>query len=128
MHYAELLRYYRRGLRNGNWTHLSSREKSLYRAVLCYTKVQTRIVNARLRALVIRIMEKLRETPGLRILKAGKEAARQLIRALSQTASSPWSSRLIEWLEDRDYVFWLGMSVLGGRVRNHKSCVIEQGT
>ncbi|MCW3134767.1 MAG: hypothetical protein N2V78_10610 [Methanophagales archaeon] len=48
MKYAELLSYFRKGLRNGNWHRLSHRGKGLYRAVLFYTKVKGEIVNSKL--------------------------------------------------------------------------------
>ena len=69
MKYAELLSYFRKGLRNGNWHRISHRKKGLYRAVLVYTKVRGEIVNSRLAAIVLSIVEKLRETRGLRSLR-----------------------------------------------------------
>lgn len=79
MKYAELLSYFRKGLRNGNWHRLSQREKGLYRAVLFYTKAKGEIFNSKLAAMVLSIVEKLRENRGLRTLKAGQEEANRIL-------------------------------------------------
>lgn len=79
MKYAELLSYFRKGLRNGNWHRLSHRGRVSYRAVLFYTKAKGEIVNSKLAAIVLSIVGKLTETWGLRILKAGQEKANRIL-------------------------------------------------
>ncbi|MBE0517085.1 MAG: hypothetical protein IBX41_06820 [Methanophagales archaeon] len=114
MRYAELLCHFRKSLRNGNWHRLSYLEKGLYRAILCYTKVKGEIVNAKLRAMVLRIVEKLRETPRLRILKAGQEKAKRILSTYMEKDVFDWCPELKGWLENPDYIFWLGIATLTG--------------
>lgn len=110
MRYAELLCHFRKGLRNGNWRRLSYREKGLYRAVLFYVKIKGEIVNSKLGAMVLSILEKLSETPGLRILKAGQEEARRILSSYTEKGVFNWCPELKGWLGNPDYIFWLGIS------------------
>jgi len=43
--HEELLRDFRKGLRNGNWRKLSRLEKALYRALLWYSRGQGAVIN-----------------------------------------------------------------------------------
>ena len=123
MRYAELRLYFRKGLRNGNWHRLSYREKVLYRAVLCYAKVRDKIVNAKLGAMVLRIVETLMETVGLRILKAGREEGNRILSSYEEKGVFNWCPELREWLENPDYLFWLGMSAFRFSRRDHGKTV-----
>ncbi len=119
MKYAELLSYFRKGLRNGNWHRLSHRKKGLYRAVLVYTKLRGEIVNSRIAVIVLSIVEKLSETRGLRILKVGLEEAKRMLRTYGEKGVFNWCPELRDWLENPDYVFWLGLSASKGKGIRH---------
>lgn len=123
MQYAELLFYFRKALRNGNWRYLSYLEKCLYRAVLFYTKVKCEIVNSKLAAMVLSIVEKLKKTPRLRILKAGQEEAKRISSTCGENGVFEWCPQLKEWLREPDYIFWLGLSASRGYFiqRTHRS-------
>lgn len=114
MKYAELLSYFRKGLRNGNWHRLSHRREGLYRAVLFYTKAKGEIVNSKLAAMVLSIVGKLTETFGLRILKAGQEKANRILSTYGENGVFEWCPQLKEWLREPDYIFWLGLSASVG--------------
>ena len=43
--HKELLRDFRKGLRNGNWRKLSGLERALYMALLGYSRIQGAIIN-----------------------------------------------------------------------------------
>ena len=104
--YKELLRDFRKGLRNGNWRKLSRLEKALYRASLWYSRVHGGIINEMLVSKLSALMEKRKETKGARIFKRGFEKAVELLE--KGEGIFAWAPSLREWLKDPDYVFWLG--------------------
>jgi hypothetical protein len=82
---------------------------------LFYAKVKGEIINAKLAAMVIRIVEKLRETKGVRILKAGREEAKRILHSIEHNVFT-WCPRLRNWPGNPDYLFWLGMSTSKGYI------------
>ena len=114
MRYAELLSYFRKELRSGNWHRLSYLEKGLYRAVLFYTRVKCEIVNSKLAAMVLSIIEKVTENTGFRILKAGRGEAKRMLSTYEGKGAFVWCPELKEWLREPDYILWLGLSALTG--------------
>jgi len=101
--YDELRRGLLRGLRNGNWRRLSEIERSLYIAALCYTRKKC-IVRERLVEKLRSLLNRLLETPSLRIFKKGLAKSLDLLAA----ALPEWIPHMKKWLKDPDYVFWLG--------------------
>ena len=104
--YKELLRDFRKGLRNGNWRKLSRLEQALVRASLWYSGVQGAIMNEMLVGKLSTLMEKLKATSGARVFKRGYEKAVELLS--KGEGIFAWAPSLREWLKDPDYVFWLG--------------------
>lgn len=104
--YKELLRDFRKGLRNGNWRKLRRLEKALYMASLWYSRVQGAIMNEMLVSKLSTLVEKLKETKGARIFKRGYEKAVALLEKGDSIFA--WAPSFKEWLKDPDYVFWLG--------------------
>ena len=66
--YAGLNATFRKGLRNGNWRKLNFLDKALYRASLWYAKHRC-IINGMLVEKLLGLVERLKETKGLRIFK-----------------------------------------------------------
>lgn len=104
--YKELLASFRKGLRNGNWRKLSRLEQALYRASLWYSRVRGAIMNENLVSKLSTLMEKLKETKGVRIFKRGFEKAVTLLN--KGEGIFAWAPSFRTWLKDPDYVFWLG--------------------
>jgi hypothetical protein len=104
--YKELLRNFRKGLRNGNWRKLSRLEKALVMASLWYSRVQGAIINEMVVRKLYVLVEKLKETKGTRVFKRGFEKAVALLS--KGEGIFAWAPSLREWLNDPDYVFWLG--------------------
>jgi hypothetical protein len=104
--YKELLRDFRKGLRNGNWRKLHRLEKALYMASLWYSRVQGAIMNEMLVSKLSSLVDKLKATKGARIFKRGYEKAVELLSKGGGIFA--WAPSLREWLKDPDYVFWLG--------------------
>jgi hypothetical protein len=75
LRYEELLTSFRKGLRNGNWRRLNPLNTALYRASLWYAKHRGSIVKASLVKKLSALVEKLKETKGMRIFKRGFEKA-----------------------------------------------------
>ena len=105
--YAELLASFRKGLRNGNWRKRNFMDKALFRASLWYAKHRGSIVNTALVEKLLGIVERLKETKGMRIFKRGLKKAVELLEK-SEEGVFTWAPQLKYWLKDPDYIFWLG--------------------
>jgi hypothetical protein len=101
--YEELLMDFRKGQRNGNWRKLSGLEKALYIDSLWYSRVQGAIINEKLVSKLSTLMEKLKETKGMRIFKREFEKAVELLN--KGEGIFAWAPSLKGWLKDPDYVF-----------------------
>jgi CRISPR/Cas system CSM-associated protein Csm2 small subunit len=77
--YEEILTGYRKGLRNGNWRKLIFLNKALFRALLWYAKHRGNIVNTSLVEKLSALVEKLKETKGMRIFKKGFERSIEML-------------------------------------------------
>ena len=109
MTYEELLASFKKGLRNGNWRKQNLLDKALYRASLWYAKRRGSIVNTSLVEKLSALIEKLKETKGMRIFKKGcKKAVEMLDKSAEEGWVFTWAPELRYWLKDPDYIFWLG--------------------
>lgn len=104
--YEELKSEMRKGMRNGNWRRLNTREKGFLRAAMWYARVKGKVVNSLVVVMLVDIIEKLRETIKDKIFQAGLAKAEEMLSSYKQVFN--WASQLKEWLRDPDYVFWLG--------------------
>ena len=99
--HEELLRAFRKGLRNGNWCKLRGVEKALW-----YSRVRGAIMNENLVGKLSVLMEKLKETSGAKVFRRGYEKAVELLS--KGEGIFAWAPSFRGWLRDPDYVFWLG--------------------
>ncbi len=76
--YKEHFTNFKKGLRNGNWRKLRFLDKALYRAAMGYARYGRGIVNGKLVEKLSGLIEKLKETKGMRIFKRGFEKAVEL--------------------------------------------------
>lgn len=108
--YKDLFTSFKKGLRNGNWRRLKSIDKALYRAALEYAKQNERrcVVNGTLVAKLAGLIEKLKETKGMKIFKRGFKKAVAILEKGEETGVFAWAPSLKKWLKDPDYIFWLG--------------------
>ena len=106
--YKELLASFKKGLRNRNWRKLNSMDKALYRASLWYAKHRGGMVNTALVEKLSALIEKLKETKGMRIFKRGFKKAVKLLDKGEEKGVFIWAPSLKDWLKDPDYIFWLG--------------------
>lgn len=107
MSYAELLTSFRKGLRNGNWRKLNFLDKALYRASLWYAKPRGSIISESLVEKLLPLVERLKETKGMKIFKRGLKKAVELLKKGEEEVFA-WAPQLKGWLKDSDYIFWLG--------------------
>ncbi len=97
--YEELFANFKKGLRNGNWRKLHRKEKALYRAALAYMKPKKSgemardIVNRMIVEKLSILIEKLLETPGMRVFKRGFEKAVALLQKYEENDVFSWAPR-----------------------------------
>ena len=103
----------RKGIRNGNWRKLRFLDKALYRAAIGYAKYGRSIVNRMLVEKLLGLIERLKETKGMRIFKRGFKKAVEMLEKGEENFEGvfAWAPRLKDWLRDPDYIFWLGTNI-----------------
>ena len=106
--YNELFTNFKKGLRTGNWRKLRFLDKALYRAAIGYAKRGGSIVNGKLVEKFLGLIERLKETKGMRIFKRGFEKAVEMVARYEEKGVFAWAPRLKDWLKDPSYIFWLG--------------------
>jgi hypothetical protein len=106
--YEELCEKFKKGLRRGNWKKLNRREKALYRAAMAYTKSKRwgetvkDIVSRTIVEKLVAVIEKLKETKGMRIFKRGFKKAAEMLDKGDEIEVFVWAPRLKKWLRDLD--------------------------
>jgi len=103
----QLLQCYRKSVRTRTWRRLHYLDKALFRASLDYLRRGGRILNESLLAKLSRLVELLTETRGQRIVRRGLAKAAALLTGI-ENGMIGWVLHLKEWLQDPDYIFWLG--------------------
>ena len=106
--YEELLTSFKKGVRNSNWRKLNFLDKALCRTAMWYLKRGGDIVNGKLVEKLLGLVEKLKETKGMRIFKRGFEKAVEMLERGEENGVFAWAPSLRYWLKDPDYIFWLG--------------------
>ena len=105
--HRDLERYQRKSMRTGNWRTLNFFERALYRAAMWYAKRRFIIKGTLVKKLLV-LIEKLKETNGMRIFKRGLQKASELLENGDAKGVFVWAHSLRYWLKDPDYIFWLG--------------------
>ncbi|MEA2033049.1 MAG: hypothetical protein U9N41_05650 [Euryarchaeota archaeon] len=106
--YKGIFASFKKGQRNGNWRKLKFLDKALYRAAMWYAKHGGSIVNGKLVEKLLELLERLKETKGMRIFKRGFEKAVAMLQQGEEKGVFAWAPSLRYWLKDPDYIFWLG--------------------
>ena len=106
--YKELFTNFKKGLRNGNRRRLRFLDKALYRAAMGYAGYGRSIVDGKLVEKLVGLIERLKETKGMRIFKRGFEKAVEMLEKGEENGVFAWAPRLRYWLKEPDYIFWLG--------------------
>ena len=107
--YEELFTGFKKGIRNGNWKRLRFLDKALYRAAMWYVKRGGSIVNKSLLENLSILVERLKETKGMRIFKRDFKSALEMLEKGEEKGIFVWAPELRNWLRDPNYIFWLGM-------------------
>jgi len=108
LRHRELLTWLKKGVRNGNWRKLNRLDRALYRAAMWYAKRGGSIVDGKLVEKLLGVIERLKETKGMRIFKRGFEKAVELLEKGEEKGVFAWAPSLKCWLKEPDYIFWLG--------------------
>ena len=75
---------------------------------LISTSTHLLIVNGTLVEKLLGLVEKLKETKGVKIFKRGFKKAVKLLEKSEENGVFTWAPQLKHWLRDPDYIFWLG--------------------
>jgi hypothetical protein len=108
LNYEELFTNFKKGMRNGNWKRLGFSDKAMYRAAMWYVKHGGSIINEMLVEKLSALVERLKETKGMRIFKRGFDKALEIFNKSEERGVFTWAPQLKYWLKDPDYIFWLG--------------------
>ena len=73
-----------------------------------YAKHGGSIVDSVLIAKLWWIVERLKETKGMRIFKRGLDKAGAILEKGEEKGVFAWVPMFKDWLKDPDYIFWLG--------------------
>jgi hypothetical protein len=106
--YKEIYLDYKKGIRRKNWKKLGFLDKALYRAAMYYLKSGGNITSEKLIVKLSALVEKLKETKGMRIFKRGLEKAVEMLERGEEKGVFVWAPRLKDWLKEPNYIFWLG--------------------
>jgi len=107
--YGVLLRAFRRGIRNGEWHKLGQEKRGLFRCALEFLKKGARIVRTNLVKELLDIIKALTSPLKRTIWQKGLEVANAMRKQLEEGVFS-WCPKLKDWLQDPDYIFYLGVS------------------
>ena len=119
--HATLVRAFRKGLRNGTWKKLDPLKKAYFRAAIAYSKITGKIVNLTVLKAVLGVIKMLTSPLKRRIWQRGLEAACVMRSQFKDKGVFNWCPQLKGWLEDLDYIFYLGVDLVnlawwGGRI------------
>lgn len=107
--YARLSRVFRKGIRNHRWFALSSVEKALLRAAKGYCRKAGEIISPELLKALFGIIKKLTSSVKREIWQKGVERGREMRMQFEESGAFEWCPRMKDWLEDLDYIFYLGL-------------------
>jgi hypothetical protein len=111
--YPSLVDFRRRGLRNGNWRHLDTADRALFRCAFWVAKVRGKISNAKLMVQVLKIALKLVEHARSAILEAGRRRAALMIEIYGGPHGVfSWAPQVRQWLGEASFVRFLGVLVV----------------
>ncbi|MBO3810167.1 MAG: hypothetical protein FGF50_11330 [Candidatus Brockarchaeota archaeon] len=104
-----LIKVMLKACRNGGWRRLNGFERALFKASVELAKLRGCLVNPALVDRLKTIVSKLLQTPGVRILRLGRDYADHLLRLYSRNGVAKLIPEIKRWLRDPDYLLWLGV-------------------
>jgi hypothetical protein len=103
------MHFWLKGTRNGNWRRLGVIDRVFYRAAMWYAKIGNKIINNKIIAQLRSVVEKLKNTIRKKIMSIGLERAKAILTKFRGNGVFNWAPQLELWLEEKNYVFWLGI-------------------
>jgi hypothetical protein len=73
-----------------------------------YSRIQGKIVNSSVIEQLSALVERLLETPAVKVLKRGVERAKEMMQKYEEEGVFEWAPSLRKWLNDKNYIVWLG--------------------
>ncbi|MGA2462615.1 MAG: hypothetical protein ABSF82_14450 [Candidatus Bathyarchaeia archaeon] len=107
--YPCLVGFLRRGLRNGNWGHLDTADRALFRCALWVAKARGKISNTKLMVQALRVALKIVQMVS-RIGRVGRTRATMMLQEFAKPRGVfSWAPRVRGWLQDPRYQTYLGL-------------------
>lgn len=113
--YGDLKSAFQKGIRSGSWFDLDSMKKALFRAAKGYLKYGNEIVHMQVLKPLLRIIKKLTSSVKRKIWQKGLEEAYDRRKKFEENDVFEWCPQAREWLQDMDYIFFLGVQSMDSR-------------
>jgi len=110
--YEELKNYRIKAYRNGNWRKLSFDEKVIYKAALALAKLRGKIVNLNLVQRIKEIVEKLLESPRVKLISLGRKVLIEKLKIYIKSKQFYLARTLFSLRNDANFLIYLGVSAI----------------
>ncbi|MGC8578361.1 MAG: hypothetical protein ACP5M7_10270 [Thermoproteota archaeon] len=110
--YSELLTIRTKSYRNGNWRKLSFEERVMYKAALALAKLRGKIVNFNLVQRVKSIVEKLLESPKVKLVNLGRKVLVEKLKIYMKSKQFNLAKTLFILRNDVNFLMYLGVNAI----------------
>jgi len=110
--FEELKGFKEKAHRNGNWRKLSFDEKVMYKAALALAKLRGKIVNLNLVQRIKEIVEKLLESPRVKLISLGKKVLIEKLKIYMKSKQFYLARTLFSLRNDANFLIYLGVSAV----------------
>ncbi|MGC8935718.1 MAG: hypothetical protein ACP5LN_11210, partial [Thermoproteota archaeon] len=110
--YGELKNLKEKAHRNGNWRKLSFEEKVMYKAALALAKLRGKIVNFNLVQRVKSIVEKLLESPRVKLVNLGRKVLVEKLKIYIKSKQFYLAKTLFILRNDINFLMYLGVNAI----------------
>jgi len=110
--YEELKGFKEKAYRNGNWRKLSFDEKVIYKAALALAKLRGKIVNLNLVQRIKEIVEKLLESPKVKLVSLGRKVLIEKLKIYIKSKQFYLARTLFSLRNDTNFLIYLGVSAI----------------
>jgi hypothetical protein len=110
--YEELKSFKEKAYRNGNWRKLSFEEKVMYKAALALAKFRGKIVNLNLVQRIKEIVEKLLESPSVKLITLGRKVLVEKLKIYIKSKQFNLAKTLFILRNDVNFLMYLGVNAV----------------
>jgi len=110
--YKELKSFKEKAYRNGNWRKLSFEEKVMYKAALALAKFRGKIVNLNLVQRIKEIVEKLLESPKVKLIRLGRKVLIEKLKIYMKSKQFNLAKTLFVLRNNVNFLMYLGVNAV----------------